>query len=242
MEKFNLSQVNKRAFIDGIRGGIPIGLGYLAVSFSLGIMAKQMGLGAFEAFITSLLCNASAGEYAGFSLIAASASYIEVAMMTAIVNARYLLMGCAMSQRLNPDTKLQHRLIMGWDLTDELFAIAIAREGYLNPYFTYGAMLTTVPFWASGTAIGVIAGSIMPTRLVSALSVALYGMFLAVIIPPCKKNGVIAGTVAISFAASYLASMFLSGISEGTRTVILTIIISAAAALIFPLKSEAVDR
>ena len=176
-----------QAFRFGMRDGIPIGLGYLAVAFSLGITARNAGLNAFQGFLISLLNNASAGEYAGITVIAANAAYAEIAIVTLITNARYLLMSCAMSQRLEPGLSLGHRLLMGFDITDELFGIAIARPGYLEPFYTYGAMLTAIPCWATGTACGIIAGNIMPARVVSALSVSLFGMFLAIIIPPAKK-------------------------------------------------------
>lgn len=236
MELYNTRNVNKKCFLQGMRNGIPIGLGYLAVSFSLGIAAKNAGLNAVQSFLTSLLCNASAGEYAGFTLIAADASYIEIAVMMLIVNARYLLMSCAMSQRMNPDAKLHHRLLMSFHVTDELFAIAIARPGYLNPYYSYGAALAAAPCWALGTALGTIAGNVLPLRLVSAFSVALYGMFLAVIIPPARKNKRIAGIIIVCFAASFATAYLpiLSEISEGMRTILLTVIIAAAAAVLFP--------
>ena len=143
----------------------------------------------------SLLNNASAGEYAGLTVIAANSPYIEVAIVTLITNARYLLMSCAMSQRLSPDLSLGHRLLMSYDITDELFGIAISRPGTLNPYYTYGAMVTPLPGWAFGTMLGVIAGNIMSPRMVSAFSVALFGMFIAIIIPPSKQNKVVAGLV-----------------------------------------------
>ena len=152
--------------------------------------------------------NASAGEYAGITVIAANAAYAEIAIVTLITNARYLLMSCAMSQRLEPGLSLGHRLLMGFDITDELFGIAIARPGYLNPYYTYGAMLMDMPGWSIGTSLGIIAGNILPERVVSALSVALFGMFLAVIIPPARKNKVVAVLVALSFAASFASIAF----------------------------------
>ena len=240
MKIVRISENDKMAFREGLHDGIPIGLGYLAVSFSLGIAARSAGLSAFRAFLASFLCNASAGEYAGFTLIAADAAYIEMVAVTLIANARYILMSCAMSQRMSPDTKLKHRLLMSYDITDELFGIAIARNGFLNPYYTYGAMLTSIPFWCTGTALGVVAGSLLPLRIVSAFSVALYGMFLAVIIPPARKNKVISGIIVVCFAASYAASELpvVSDISAGTRTVILTVVISAFAALLFPAKEE----
>ncbi len=234
--ELNINESKTTAFRKGMRDGVPIALGYSAVSFSLGIAAKNAGLTPFQSFLASLLCNASAGEYAGFTLIAASATYIEVAIMTFIANARYLLMSCAMSQRTAPGLKLRHRMLMGFYITDEYFGIAIARPGYLNPYYTYGAAVVASPCWAVGTALGTIMGNLLPLHIVSALSVALYGMFLAVIIPPAKKSRIIALVIAFCFAASYISAYLpaLSGISDGTRTIILTIAISSLAAVIFP--------
>lgn len=239
MKALSISE-NKTAFRDGMRDGIPIGWGYLAVAFSLGIAARNAGLNAAQACLASLLCNASAGEYAGFTVIAANASYIEMAFLTLIANARYILMSCAMSQRMSPSTGSLHRIIMGFDITDELFGIAMARPGSLNPYYTYGAMLVSIPMWAAGTAIGTAAGNILPLSLVSAFSVALYGMLLAVIIPPARRDRVICLIVAVCFALSFAASKlpYISTVSEGTRTVILTVVISSAAALLFPRKDD----
>lgn len=226
----------KKEFKEGIRDGIPIGLGYLAVSFSLGVAAKGAGLTAFQGFIASFLNNASAGEYAGFTVIAANASYLEMMLMTLIANARYLLMSCALSQKFAPDTPLRHRLLVGFDVTDEIFGITIARPGTLNPYYTYGAIVVATPCWAGGTALGVIAGNLLPLRVVSALSVALFGMFLAVIIPPARKNHVVAILILISFLASFSAASlpYISQLSSGTRTILLTVVISAVAAALFP--------
>ena len=230
----------KKELKEGIRDGIPIGLGYLAVSFSLGVAAKSAGLTAFQGFAASLLNNASAGEYAGFTVIAANASYLEMVLMTLIANARYLLMSCALSQKFAPDTPLRHRLIVGYDVTDEIFGITIARPGVLDPYYTYGAILAAAPCWAGGTALGVTAGNLLPLRVVSALSVALFGMFLAVIIPPARKNRTVAAFVMISFLASFAAARlpYISQLSGGTRTIILTVVISAAAAAFFPVREE----
>lgn len=234
---------NKKVFLQGIHDGVPIGLGYLAVSFSLGITVKNAGLTPFQGFITSLLCNASAGEYAGFTLIAANAAYIEIALITLIANARYLLMSFAMSQRMNPSTPMRHRLLMSFDLTDELFGIAMARPGYLNPWYTYGAMLIAIPCWSVGTAIGTIAGNLLPVRLVSALSVAIFGMFLAIIIPPRKTDKIVTGIVAVCFLASFAASKvpIISALPEGTRVIILTIALASAASLLFPKPAEQED-
>ncbi len=225
---------------EGFRDGIPIGLGYLAVSFSLGVAARNAGLSAFQGFLVSLLNNASAGEYAGFTVIAANGAYFEIFLMTLIANARYLLMSCALSQKFSPDTPLIHRIFVGYDVTDEIFGITIARPGMLDPFYSYGAILIAAPAWAGGTALGVIAGNLLPARAVSALSVALFGMFLAVIIPPARKNRIIALFVLVSFAASFAATYLplISQLSGGTRTIILTVLISAIAAILFPVNEE----
>lgn len=230
----------KKEFREGMRDGIPIGLGYLAVSFSLGVAAKSAGLTAFQGFIASLLNNASAGEYAGFTVIAANASYLEMTLMTLVANARYLLMSCALSQKFAPDTPLRHRLLVGYDVTDEIFGITIARQGILEPFYTYGAIVIAAPCWAVGTALGVVAGNLLPLRIVSALSVALFGMFLAVIIPPARENRIVAAFVLISFLASFAVAHlpYISQLSGGTRTILLTVAISAIAAALFPVKGE----
>lgn len=229
----------KKEFRAGMRDGIPIGLGYFAVSFSLGVAAKGAGLTAFQGFIASLLNNASAGEYAGFTVIAANASYLEMALMTLVANARYLLMSCALSQKFAPDTPLRHRLLVGYDVTDEIFGITIARPGILEPCYTYGAITIAAPCWAVGTALGVTAGNLLPLRIVSALSVALFGMFLAVIIPPARENRIVAVFVLISFLASFAGANlpWLSQLSGGARTILLTVTISAVAAALFPVEN-----
>ena len=148
----NLIKSNRKVILEGMRDGIPIGLGYLAVSFSLGIAAKTAGLNAFQSFLASLLCNASAGEYSGFTVIAADSSYFVIALATLVANARYLLMSCALSQRISKDTSIIHRLLLGFFVTDEFFGISISRSGKLNPFYTYGAILIGCPCWAFGSA------------------------------------------------------------------------------------------
>lgn len=231
---------NREIYFEGCRDGVPIGLGYFAVSFSLGIAARNIGLDVIQCFLVSLLNNASAGEYSGFTMIASAASYIQTAVMMLIANGRYLLMSTALSQKMDPETRTIDRMIIGFDVTDELFALAINRPHYLEPVYYYGAMTTTIPFWAVGTALGCLAGNIMPAAFVSAFSVALFGMFLAVIIPPSRDSKIIAGLVVISFALSYLSGVvpFLSAVSSGTRVIILTISIATAAALLFPVKED----
>ena len=230
---------NRQALLDGFRDGTPIGLGYLVVGFTLGIAAKNVGLNPLQGFIISLLNNASAGEYAAFMVINSDAPYFEIALMTLVANARYVLMSTVLSQKFSPDTPFYHRIFVGFDVTDEIFGISIARGGrWLNPFYNYGAMLTALPGWSLGTALGIVAGNILPISAVSALSVALYGMFLAVIIPPARKDKIIGGAVVISFILSFLVAEFLPFISVGNRTIILTILIAGAAAILFPVKEN----
>lgn len=231
---------NKSWYKKGLRDGIPIALGYFAVAFTLGIAASKAGLSAFEAGLAAALTNASAGGYAGITLIAASAGYIEMALTQLIVNARYLLMSCALSQKLAPETPLIHRLLIAFDVTDEIFGISVSVTGTLNPFYNYGAMTVAIPGWTLGTVFGVITGNILPVSLVSALGVGLYGMFLAIIIPPARKNKVIAAVVTISMAMSFAFSKLpvISELSSGIRVIILTVVISLAAALLFPVKED----
>lgn len=236
----NAISEKKIAFKDGIRDGFPIALGYLAVSFSLGITAKNAGLTAIQGFLTSFLVNASAGEYAGFTAIATMATYLEVILVILIANSRYLIMSCSLSQKLAPNTPWYQRLLIGFDITDELFAISIARPGFVSPYYYFGAMFITMPFWAGGTALGIIVGNLLPLELISAFSVALYGMFLAVIIPPARQNKIIGLFVILSFIASYAANYlpYISDLSSATRIIILTIILALIAAIFFPIKDK----
>lgn len=230
---------NRQALMDGLRDGTPIGLGYFVVGFSLGIVAKYVGLNPLQGFIISLLNNASAGEYAAFTVIGSDAPYIEIALLTFIANARYILMSTVLSQKFSPDTPFYHRIFVGFDVTDEIFGISIARGGkWLNPFYNYGAMLTALPGWSLGTACGIVAWNFFSEAAVSALSVALYGMFLAVIIPPARKDKIIGGAVVVSFALSWLAENFFPEISAGNRTIALTILIAGAAAILFPIKES----
>lgn len=238
-----MAEQGKRDYLEGLRDGLPIGLGYLAVAFSLGIAARQAGLTAVQGFIASLLSIASAGEYAGFTLIAAQASLAEIALGTLVTNARYLLMSTALSQRFSKDTSLAKRIGVGLGVTDELFGLAIARS-LVRPVYQYGAMLSSIPLWCIGTSAGIIAGQLLPSRVVTALSVSLFGMFLAVIMPAARNDRVVRICVIASFAASYAASHFIPltmAWSSGTRIIALTVVISAIAALVHPVDTEGDD-
>ena len=240
MAKYSFSH-HKQAFRRGLRDGIPISLGYFAVSFSLGILAKKAGLIPFQGFLASLLCNASAGEYAAFTVIAENGTYIEIALATLVANARYFLMSAAFAQRLDPEMPFFHRFLLAFDMTDEIFGVSISKEGLLNPWYTYGAVIAALPGWSVGTMLGIIAGSFLPVRAVSALSVALYGMFFAVIIPPARKSKIIAGIILVCFVLSYACTVIpgVKDLSDGTRTIILTVVLSSLAAVLFPRREPA---
>lgn len=233
----------KKWFFRGMRDGIPISLGYFAVAIALGIAARNAGMTPWQATLSSLLLNASAGEYVGFTLIAANASYIEIIAMEAIANLRYLLMSCSLSQKLKPGTGIFRRLLLGTVVTDEIFGISIAVPEKLDPIYSYGAILVAVPGWALGTLLGVVLGNVLPVRAVSALSVSLYGMFIAIFIPPARKNRVVAALIPISFLASFVFSVVdcFKVLSSGIRTILLTVVISLLAAIFFPIKDEKED-
>ena len=235
--------MKRKQFFRGVRTGVPIALGYLAVGFTLGITAKNAGLTAFQSGLTSLLVSASAGQYAAFTMMAAQSGYLEIAIMEAVTNARYILMSCALSQKLPETTKTWHRLTMGFAVTDEIFGMAIAEEDKLNPYYYFGMMAIAVPLWALGTFLGTSVGNVLPGSVVSALSVGLYGMFLAVIIPASKKNKIILGVVVVSMAASFALEVlpWFAAIASGTRTILLTVVIASIAAVLFPVKEETTD-
>lgn len=243
MKDISNKNKNIEVFKEGIVDGIPIALGYLAVAFSLGIAAKNAGLTPFQGLLTSALNNASAGEYAGFRLIALEVPLLEMAIVIFITNARYMLMSFAISQKLPKDISNLKKALVGFTLTDEIFGISVSRDRYLNPFYTYGAAAIALPTWSIATFLGAYAGEILPVSVVSALSVALYGMFLAIIIPEGKKNKVVGVLIILSFIASYFFSEIpiFSNFSEGMKLIILTIIISGIAAYFFPIKEDSYD-
>ena len=233
----------KKIYFRGVKAGIPIGLGYFAVAITLGIAAKNAGFTPFQATLTSFLINASAGEYIGFTLIAAGSGYIEVFLMEAIANARYMLMSAALSQKLRGGVGTLQRMLLGFCITDENFGVSIALDERLDPVFTYGAATMAIPGWSLGTLCGAILGNVLPASLLSALGVSLYGMFISVFVREARKNKIVAGLVVVSFALSYAFSApIFDGISEGIKIIILTVVISLAAALIFPVKEVKGDE
>lgn len=233
-----MRETNLKQFCKGLKNGIPISLGYLAVAFTLGIQAKNVGITWLQAAVASFGLHASAGEYIAFSLYGAGASIAVMVMMEVIANARYLLMSCTLSQKIPANTPIWKRLLMGYFVTDEIFGVSIAVPGKLNPYYTFGLAAIASPGWVVGTALGVILGNALPGNVVSALSVGLYGMFIACIIPESKKNKVVAGVVAVSFVISYIVNTLpvFDGITDGVKIMVMTLVIALGAAIVFPIK------
>ena len=232
--------MNSRMYRKGMKDGIPVALGYFVVSITIGIAARGAGLSWLQAAVMSFTNNTSAGQFASFALIASSAPYAEMALSQAVINLRYCLMSCSLSQKLARNMPFFHRFFMAYGVTDEIFGVSVCREGLLSPWYSYGLISAAVPGWTFGTLLGAVSGSILPQRLLSALGVALYGMFLAVILPPARKNKILMGIILVSMGASLLFSLLpvVSGISSGFKIIILTVLIAGGAAFLFPVKEE----
>lgn len=230
-------------FLRGLRDGIPIAAGYLAVGFTLGIAARNAGMSVLQSGAMSAVMVASAGQFAAMGVIASGTGYLQMFITTLIVNARYLLMSCALSQKVPEDCPMGHRLGISYLITDEIFGIAMNYEGRLDPRYNYGAGAIAVPGWVIGSMLGTAAGAVLPPIVTNALGVALYGMFLAIIIPPSRRDHRVAAVVAISMALSFVMAKapFVRDIPSGTTVIILTIVISAIAALICPVGDRAGD-
>jgi len=238
-----MNSENKKWYLMGLREGVPIGLGYFAVGFTLGIAAKNAGITAFQMGLMSFMLHASAGQFAAITVIAGQSGYFAMFLTQLVINIRYLLMSAALSQKISPDTSLGKRMLLSYFVTDEIFGVSASVKGELNPFYNFGAISIGSPAWLLGTVLGVLVGNIMPPDLTTALSVALYGMFLAVVIPASRESRTVAAVVAVSMAASLIFSLvpILAGISGGTKIIILTVGIAAIAAVIRPVADEEVQ-
>lgn len=224
----------------GVKDGFPICLGYIAVSFTFGIMAKKMGLSLFQAVLISGTNFTSAGQFAGLDVIVAGGTYFEMAMTQLIINLRYCLMSCSLSQKIDPNAKFFHRFLIAFGNTDEVFGVSSSVEGKLRPVYSYGVISVALLGWVFGTLLGVVSGNILSDRILSALGVALYGMFIAIVIPPARENKVLRGIVLVSVILSFLFSKIslFAKISSGFKIIILTIVIAGIAAALFPVEDE----
>ncbi|MDD6667148.1 MAG: AzlC family ABC transporter permease [Lachnospiraceae bacterium] len=227
-------------FRKGMKNGIPIAAGYFAVSFALGIAAKNVGMDAIQAGYMSVSMVASAGEFAAIGLIGSAAGILESILTSIVVNMRYFLMSVSLTQKLPEDVRPVHRFLLPFFVTDEIFGLSATVEGKLHPAYTYGIALPSISGWAAGTVLGVVVGNILPAWAGNALGVAMYGMFLAIIIPPAKVDHFIGLLVAASMGLSFLCSVlpYISKIGSGFRIILLTLILSALAAWIKPREVE----
>jgi len=235
---------NIKHWKNGVKDGIPICLGYFAVSFTFGIVAKLEGLTPFQAVLMSATNYTSAGQFAALGLIGTSATYVEMAITQLVINIRYCLMSCSLSQKMDSKTAFLHRFLIAFGITDEIFGVSVCKEGKLNQFYNYGLMSIGMPGWVVGTFCGIVSGNLLPERIISALSIALYGMFIAVIIPPAKGNKLLSGIILLSMIISLLFTKIsiLRHISSGFKIIFLTVLIAGIAALLFPIKEVANER
>lgn len=224
----------------GLRDGVPIALGYFSVSFSFGIMAIGGGISAFQAALMSLVNMTSAGQFAGLQIIAAQGALLEMALTQLIINLRYALMSLSLSQKLSGEVTLQKRMILAFANTDEIFAVAMSRKEELTFPYMIGLQILPILGWTAGTAFGAAAGSMLPAAVNSALNVALYGMFMAVVIPAAKRSRPVLAAVVLAALMSCVIYYVpaLSGISAGMSIIICTVAAAAAGAVLFPVSEE----
>ena len=254
-EKTEVEALNRENFRMGMRDGIPIALGYFAVSFAFGMTAVADGMRGMDAVLISATNVTSAGQFAGLGIILGDGSYLEILLSQLVINLRYMLMSFSLAQRMEPDAPLYKRLLMSFGVTDEIFGISITRPGYVRSDFHLGAMAVAIPGWVLGTATGAVMGKLLPAMILSALSVAIYGMFLAIIIPPMEKDhsilGLVLAAMSLSAALAYgpellegalgLVSGLLPRLSSGTSVIIVTVFAAALFAWIRPLPQEEAD-
>lgn len=233
--------MNRReSFVEGIKGGIPIALGYFAVSFTFGMMAVSSGISIWEAVLISLTNVTSAGQFAGLSIIAASGSYVEMMLTELVINLRYSLMSFSMSQKMRRDESMAHRFLVAFGMTDEIFGISASQPGKVSAFYNYGAMCVAIPGWVLGTLLGAISGNLLPEFIVSALSIAIYGMFIAIIIPPAKKDRAVLCVIVAAMLISTVFAVvpFLQQVSSGFVIIITTVLVAGAAAILHPIQEE----
>lgn len=232
--------MNKAGFRKGIQDGIPIGAGYFAVSFTFGMMAVSGGLTPWQAVLISLTNLTSAGQFAGLGIIVACGSMWEMALTQLVINLRYCLMSFSLSQKLEKNVSTGHRLAVAFGVTDEIFGVSASQEGRISPWYNYGVMSMAIPGWTLGTLVGAVLGNVLPGFLVSALNVAIYGMFLAVIIPPAKKNRAVLGVVigAMALSTVFAEVPVLNKVSSGFVIIITTVVVAGLAAHFCPISEE----
>ena len=228
----------KNVFFKGLRDGIPISLGYLSVSFGFGILCINLGLSVAAAVGISLTNLTSAGQVAGVGIIAAGGSLLEMALTQLVINLRYSLFAISLSQKLDSSFTTPHRIAASFGITDEIFAVSYAQEGKVKPAYMYGVILISALGWVAGTFLGGALGQILPENLSAAMGIMLYGMFLAVFIPPARKErGVLVAVVAAA-ACSILFNTILTFVSGGFAVIISALLSAALCTALFPIAEE----
>lgn len=227
-------------FKEGIRDGIPICLGYISVSVAFGMTAVLSGIPVWAAVLISLTNVTSAGQFAGTNLLVAQGTYLELALTTLIINIRYFLMSLSVSQRVEERMGIGKRLAAAFGITDEIFAVSMQRKKRLSAPYMAGLILTPVLGWTGGTLIGATATSLMPPILSAALGIALYGMFIAIIIPPARihKSVLYAVLLAVVMSCCFYWIPGLNKLSGGWSIIIITVAVSALMAWKFPVSPE----
>ena len=226
----------------GVRRGIPVGVGYFSVSFGFGAMAASQGVRALDATLISLTNLTSAGQFAGLTLIVAMASLWELILTQLVINSRYALMSLALSQRMGAKIGFLPRLVIAFFNTDEIFALAMAYERPLNTSFLLGLGLTPMLGWTGGTLMGALAGSVLPLSIRTALGVMLYGMFIAIVVPPAREEKPVLAVVVLALIFSCLFTWVpgLKDVSAGISIVLCTVAAAAICAALFPIREEEV--
>lgn len=227
-----------RQFTTGMLHGVPIMLGYLSVSFGFGILCIQQNLSILAAVGISVTNLTSAGQVAGVGVIAAGGSLLELILCQVIINLRYSLMSLSLSQRLASSFTLPHRLLAAYGITDEIFAVASSRGEPLTPSYMYGLITTPFIGWSLGTLLGAVAGDILPAAVTAALSLMLYGMFIAIVMPPAKKDRRVLIVVLLSAGISVMLRYLLPVVSSGFAVIIAALVSSVAVALVAPAERE----
>ena len=218
--------------------GIPIGLGYLSVSFGFGIFAVKNGLSVFQASAISASNLTSAGQIAGVEVIAAAGTLLEMILLQLVINIRYSLMALSLSQKLDKSFTAPHRLAASYGITDEIFAVCSAQPGMITPAYMYGMILISAVGWVLGTFLGASAGEILPASVSSAMGIVLYGMFLAIIIPPSRKKKSVLFVTVISALMSLLFRYVLTMVSGGFAVIICAVLAAGLGAWLFPASDE----
>ena len=232
--------MRKDDFRLGIKHGIPICLGYFSVSVAYGMSVVLSGLPVWAAVLISLTNLTSAGQFAGSSLMLAGGSFLEIGMTTMIINLRYFLMSLSMSQKVEEKMSLRQRLLVSFGITDEIFAVSMQKSGKLTTSYMLGLILTPVAGWTGGTLAGGILTSFMPKIVSNALCIALYAMFIAVIVPPAREKKPVLFTVLLAVCLSCCFTWLpgLKNLSGGWGIIIITVVVSAIAAWLFPVDIE----